>query len=485
MKKKLLFFAFVFMAECIDAQINSTVKRDFSVSGSFADEFFKCNTGDTVTIHAFKKKSDKYYFALTTNDFAKVVSFSDIPFEADEKQLKKLPNALSSDIEKFIYEKSKQIFAERKIRRKNDALNGKIYFVVSEDMKFYPEEGATGAVTKGDTIYILGFSSDFPSYKYALYSDKAVGIFTTIGKNIFESYFSQYLPSATETDVKIAIKQKEIEFKQRQEELKTQYKRTALAGKVKGIISSSLQTDNYGPSPYSIGDTVSVIGYSYKDLKSYYALYSNKGYGIYRSFSKPDYDFKNSKELKFDLLPSVDSPEVTAFLERQREIADSLFEEKLEKEVKKQNELKQELIEIYKRRSPIFITDVTWSSNSVGGIEVELEVINCSQQTIKYITFKGYFDNAVGDRCRNEIGGGTIWTGKGVGPIGPAPTTLDNFDERMEKCRGTYDFDNLAFYSNVAYSFTLSSVTIQYMNGKTITLSGQNLSNHVSYRNPL
>ena len=95
--------------------------------------------------------------------------------------------------------------------------------------------------------------------------------------------------------------------------------------------------------------------------------------------------------------------------------------------------------------------------------------------------FEGYFINAVGDRCRNEIGGSTTWKARGVGPIGPCPTTADNYYDRVKKCDASYNFDNLTFYTRVAHTFRLSSVTVEYTNGKNITLSGANLNKHVRY----
>ena len=187
--------------------------------------------------------------------------------------------------------------------------------------------------------------------------------------------------------------------------------------------------------------------------------------------------------MKIDQLPPVDDSDVKEVLVKQQTMIDSLKRIELAKKEKNLRELNDKLIKIYIENDPIIIYDIMWLSNSVGGIEVDLKVINCSLQTIKYITFSGYFLNAVGDKCRNEIGGGTIWTGKGVGPIGPRPTSLDN-DERLNSCEGSYNFDNLTFYSRIADSFKLSTVIIQYMNGKTITLSGANLEKHVRYKYP-
>lgn len=486
MKNLFLFLLFLFSSEFVNAQLSSVVKRGFSVSGNLENDYFVCEYGDTVTIHAFKKKSGKYYFALSTEDFAKIISFDDIPFDISEKHLKKLPNALDSDISSSIKTKNNEIITSKKNRIKQDALSGKIHFVVTEDNLFTPETGAHGSISKGDTIYILGYSNYYGTHRYALFSSKAFGIFNVIGRNniLHHDIDIKYLPTLTDNDVKIFLQQKELVEKQKQDELKAQYRKDALSGKVKAVISGSFYSEDYEKSPFSYGDTVSVLGYSYINYKHYFALCSEDGYGVFYT-SLPSKSFKNSSQLKTKFLPLVDSPEVIEAMEKQKHIIDSIGKIKLAESVKKLNKSMQNLIQIYKENDPILITDVTWSSNSVGGIEVELEVINCSQQTIKYITFNGYFKNAVGDRCRNEIGGSSTWTGKGVGPIGPRPTSIENFDKRFDECRGAYDFDNLTFYSRVAHSFTLSSVTIQYMNGKTITLSGQKLSNHVRYRNPL
>lgn len=486
MKKLLIFLVLLFSVEFVNAQINSTVKRYFTVSGNYSEEYFNCKVGDSVTIHAFKKKGGKYFFALSTADFARIMSFNDIPFDAEEKQLKKLPNALNSDIESFVKSKNEEILSEKKNKRKQDALSGKIRFIVTKDYLFSHDNSAHGNISKGDTVYILGYTNLYGTHQYALYSSKAYGIFNPFDSNqIIQRYINTtYLPPVTDPDVKIVLRQKELEEKQKQDELKAQYKKDALAGKVKAVISSSFYDDDDKSSPFSYGDTVSVLGYSNKNYTYYYALCSEKGYGIFHN-NLYSTAFSNSSQIKTDLLPAVDSPEVTTAMQKQKHIIDSIGEIRLAESMKKVSELKQSLLRIYKEHDPILITDVTWSSNSVGGIEVELEVINCSLQTIKYITFNGYFKNAVGDRCRNEIGGSSTWTGKGIGPIGPRPTTIDNFDERMDECNGAYDFDNLSFYSRVADSFTLSSVTIQYMNGKTVTLSGQNLNKRVRYRNPL
>ena len=486
MKKNLLFLIFLLICENISAQINSKVLREFTANGPLENEYYRCKSGDIVTIHAYKEKGGKHHFAISNDDFANIIHFDDIPFEANEKVLKKLPNALNPEINTFIYNKERQIVEVKKEKRKKEALEGKIHFVVPDDILLYQGTNAHGNIFTGDTVYVLGYRALKSKHEYALYSKNAFGIFTSVGtEHPLSRYLNiDYLPSVIDTDVTIFLHQKKIEEKQKEEQRVLQYQNDAVEGKIKGIISDSFYTKDFGSSPFSKGDTVSVAGYSYRNYKDYYALFSNKGVGIYWTSTKSS-AFKTPNNINIKMLPAVDSPEVTKALEKQQEIADSLAEKRLAETLEELAELRLSLIKIYKEHSPILITDITWSSNSIGGIEVELEVTNCSQQTIKYITFHGYFENAVGDRCRNQIGGGTTWTGKGVGPIGPAPTSLDNYEKRMAECKGSYDFDNLTFYSQIAHSFTLSSVTIQYMNGKTITLSGKSLRKHVRYRDPL
>ena len=247
------------------------------------------------------------------------------------------------------------------------------------------------------------------------------------------------------------------------------------------IFASSF-TDKEGvKAPFENYDTVSVVGCSKGDNVTYYAMYSSKGAGVYKAFASNKILFSNYKELNVDFLPSVDDSNVKLKLDEQLAHVELLKQKQMDSIYAKLNDSKTILIESYKKKAPIIVEIDSWISNSVGGIEVNLSVTNCSPQAIKYVTFQGYFLNSVGDRCQNEVGGGTVWKAQGIGPIGPRPTTLENFDQRFEECHGKYTFDHLKFYSRVANRFRLSSITIQYMNGKTITLSGKNLDVHVIY----
>ena len=486
MKKILAIVILSLSAITLAAQsVITTVTTDFKVNGATMTDYHHFKVGDTVTVYGFKKKSDKYHFIVEAKDYANLFSIDFIPFAAEEKQLKQLPNALDSDMSAFIAQKKQEIENKKAKERKEQALSGKIRVVMRDHYTLYASDDAKGSVEKGDTIYILGYKNGGYTQYYALYSNKAAGVFKGISRdNIFERDINiNYLPSTDDPDVKAAISKKQQELVQKKADEAARYRQNALNGNVKGILYlGELRTDDYKSRPFKSGDTLSIVGYSKKDYKEYFAVYSKKGAGVYQSTYSYDMTFKNKADIDLSKLPSTTDPEVLAVLERQQLVSDSLMAIEEAQAYEEYKNSANTLIGIYKQADPIIVTVEGWNSNSVGGIEVNLSVINCSLQTIKYITFKGYFTNAVGDKCRNEIGGGTTWTGRGVGPIGPRPTGTDNFEVEHAECHANYDFDQLTFYSRIAQYFHLSSVTIQYMKGKTVTLSGNKLKKHVIYK---
>lgn len=141
----------------------------------------------------------------------------------------------------------------------------------------------------------------------------------------------------------------------------------------------------------------------------------------------------------------------------------------------------QQFIYHIKRVSKLLHLHLSKFSDGVWIVLAVLKLIslsNCSSQKVKYVYFRGYFLNAVGDICRNEITGSTEWKYRGVGPIDPFPKTSDDSSYGH---RHTYFFGNPRFYSRIAEKFRLSSVTIEYMNGTKKVLSGAELKKRVKY----
>lgn len=491
-QRSLLTICFIAMVSMLPAQnVQTTVTQPFKATSSI-DQFHTFKSGDSVTIIGYKKKGGQYNFAVVTDNYAEVFSLQTIPFDITEKALKKLPNALSDETRNTLKQKRAEIIAFRHAARKQEALDGKIRVVIpkkessysSNDHYFFSDSDALGNIEAGDTVVILGYTHTSTYHKFALYSNKAAGVYYTISTNQpFEKKLNvEYLPSIDDTDVRIIIQQKKNEMRQREADEKARFRAEVLAGNYKGRLSytSELRTENYEQCPFAYGDTVSILGYKNKDYYNYFALASEKGAGIYRTHSSVTSIFRNT--INIALLPSTDSPEVQAAIERHRVIADSLIAEKTRKLQEETIEIKKKILEDIKIYDPVVIRVTNWSTNSVGMVAVDITVTNGSPtETIKYISFQAYFTNPVGDKVRNEISGGSFWKARGVGPIGPRPTTLENFDERWAEFRGSYSFDSSSFYASTAQYIHLSSVTIQYMSGKTITLTGEKLKKRVIY----
>jgi len=157
------------------------------------------------------------------------------------------------------------------------------------------------------------------------------------------------------------------------------------------------------------------------------------------------------------------------------------FEERLKSYIEASVEKYKKGSEKVKSLYPIAVNVDSWGIGDLGEAFVSVSVLNCSPQTIKYITFGFKFYNPVGDVCRNWINGNTVWKVRGVGPIGPR-WTLES-SAKLEDSFGKYSFDESSFYVKLADKIRLVSITIQYMNGKTISLSGNALKNHVFWEN--
>ena len=142
-------------------------------------------------------------------------------------------------------------------------------------------------------------------------------------------------------------------------------------------------------------------------------------------------------DVPLPFLPSTDDPQVEAFIAKEKQ---AMKERKaaemraLEEKARKQREeqeaqrkaLEEQEFADLKLMDPAYIEVKKIFMDSAGGNEVSIKFTNCSSQRIKYVYFTGYFLNAVGDKCRNEVGGSTVWKYTGVGPISRIPDTPDN-----------------------------------------------------------
>lgn len=103
------------------------------------------------------------------------------------------------------------------------------------------------------------------------------------------------------------------------------------------------------------------------------------------------------------------------------------------------------------------------SPNSAGGVDAHLVWKNVSKKTIKYLTWRGYPINAVGDAVECEIRGVSERGGKVTGPIKPGTTYGYNY------------YWECLWYNYSAKKLVLTGINIEYMDGSTMRINQNEL----------
>lgn len=98
-----------------------------------------------------------------------------------------------------------------------------------------------------------------------------------------------------------------------------------------------------------------------------------------------------------------------------------------------------------------------------GGNDIQNEVKNCGNKTIKYYTLYFSAQNGVGDDVADSITGLTVRSVKGTGPLEPNKVDKGNI------ARGL-------FYNHSITSATLLKAEIEYMDGSKETIDGKNIT---------
>ena len=103
------------------------------------------------------------------------------------------------------------------------------------------------------------------------------------------------------------------------------------------------------------------------------------------------------------------------------------------------------------------------SPNSAGGVDAHLVWKNVSKKTIKYLTWRGYPINAVGDAVECEIRGVSESGGRVTGPIKPGTTY------------GYGKYWECLWYNYSAKKLVLTGIDIEYMDGSTMRINQNEL----------
>lgn len=101
------------------------------------------------------------------------------------------------------------------------------------------------------------------------------------------------------------------------------------------------------------------------------------------------------------------------------------------------------------------------SPNSASGVDAYVYYKNLSDKTIKYFYWEGYPINAVGDQVNCEIRGNKVFRGKDTGPI-----------KKGQSGGGCW---GCAWYNWTAKKLIITSIEIEYMDGSSLHISGDDL----------
>lgn len=348
----------------------------------------------------------------------------------------------------------------------------------------------------GDTVTIFSYKQDGDTHSFGIYSDDYAGVIDMRG--IPFDVDSKQLKKLPKKSKKNLNSYTEMACKKAREK--------ALAGKYRTIANDGILSHDYTLSMVSKNDPIIIIGYKesrgYVSSEYFYSIVKDNSAGIYYN---SEYDIvKPIDNVPLPFLPSTDDPQVKAVIDKEqrrivaRREAERKFREEEERRLAAERKAREEkkrveandrfdsINKVIREKdfanlqafSPAFIEVKRWYMDSAGGITVDIQFTNYCSKTVKYVYFRGYFLNAVGDKCRDDITGSTEWKYRGVGPICPFPNTPE---EMSFNHVDSWNFDNPKFYSMIADKFRLSSVTIEYMNGGKTTLSGAELKKRVKY----
>lgn len=184
-----------------------------------------------------------------------------------------------------------------------------------------------------------------------------------------------------------------------------------------------------------VSGTVLTIS-DYSDLKGYY-LAGGKGAGLVCWVYSDKLDAQHGEYIEYVGKVTVEDP-------KHIEISDG--------------EIKNVSIPTNKQKSPITISDWSWSRDYVGGIEWNFRLTNNTDKTVKYFTMVWNCYNAVGDLVYDEITGKSTHGVKYTGPLNPNETT-------------GYLCNSTRFYSHSFNSSKFTLLQVEFTDGTIIQIN--------------
>ena len=338
----------------------------------------------------------------------------------------------------------------------------------------------TKVLKAGDPVTIFSYKQDGDTYSFGIYSDDYAGEIDLRGVPFnVDSKQLKKLPKNPKKGLKTYTPMACAKARE-----------NAFAGKYKTTAPDMFFGTNALDITVTKNTPITIVGFKvvpdpYSGITNYYySVLKKDEAGLCDNSSL--YRFVMN-DIPLPFLPSTDDPQVKAFIAnkkqaiKDRKAAEERayredFQKRMEEEAAQRKALEEQEFEDLKLMDPAYIEVKKIKTDYAGGNEVTIKFTNCGSLKIKYVYFTGYFLNAVGDKCRDEVSGSTVWKYTGVGPVSRIPNTPDRFGSYIK-----YFHSDPLFYSKNARKFRLSSVTIEYMNGKKTVLSGSELDDRVDY----
>lgn len=113
-----------------------------------------------------------------------------------------------------------------------------------------------------------------------------------------------------------------------------------------------------------------------------------------------------------------------------------------------------------KPKSPVTISDWSWTRDYVGGVEWNFKITNNTDKQIKYVSIEWNCYNAVGDIIYDEITGKSSHGVKYTGPLDAGKTT--------DLMRNT-----TLFYNHAFSSVKFTKLQVEFMDGTVIRITNQ------------
>ncbi len=276
----------------------------------------------------------------------------------------------------------------------------------------------------------------------------------SVSKTEYESTVAEYESGAATYQSNISELEKQIEQRDSQ------------------ISNLKSQVENLEEANNSLSEEISDYQTKINELEN---GSSNLLTRVLNAFEREDYDtavyWANQLHSKYNGSPDDEKAQIVmeqaqAEIDKIEAAAKAEEERKAAEAAKSDEEKIHSIIQVHE----LVVNEI----NSAGGVDVKIAWKNCSDKSIKYITFIVEPYNAVGDKVWCEITGDSSKRLRVTGPIDPGHDADYFYDEWLG---GMWfgDYWDAVWYNNTVKTLKFTGIEIEYMNGTKENINGEKL----------